>query len=225
MKQTNDLREENLLVTRVCAEKFWSEYNELTTTLNNISEQLSNIRRRSISRQYLDQEQEKLTQLTNEFTNNETKYNEIFETHCLQLVTLLANNEQEINDIQFSLIELGRQWNRLKIDLSICQIELSESIAKSDELNTKIENVSTWIEDKSSFTPNNVEADDELEHIRTFKEALENKYIDIISLKQDYIDIEHQNEHVPEDKPNVVEEQLVEIDSKWTQLKDKVQEQ
>ncbi|CAF4196928.1 unnamed protein product [Rotaria sordida] len=95
---------------------------------------------------------------------------------------------------------------------------------KSNELNTKLENVSTWFNDKSSFTTN-IGTNNELEDIRIFKEHLDDKYIDIINLKQDYTDIEQQNEFIIEEKPNIVEEQFVEIDSKWAQLKDKIQEQ
>ncbi|CAF2636953.1 unnamed protein product [Rotaria sp. Silwood2] len=224
MKQTNDLREENLLLTQVCANKFWSEYNELSTILNNISQQLSQIRPRSTSRQYLENEQEKYNQLVKDFSNNEIKYQEILQKYGLQLLTLISDNQQETDDIHRCLYELVQQWNQLQTDLNICQQELKQSMIKSDELNAKLENVSTWFDDKSSFTTN-IETNNEFEHIRTFKEHLDNKYIDIINLKQDYTDVEQQNEYVIQEKPNIVEEQFVEIDSKWTQLKDKIQEQ
>ncbi|CAF4590423.1 unnamed protein product, partial [Rotaria sp. Silwood2] len=167
MKQTNDLREENLLLTQVCANKFWSEYNELSTILNNISQQLSQIRPRSTSRQYLENEQEKYNQLVKDFSNNEIKYQEILQKYGLQLLTLISDNQQETDDIHRCLYELVQQWNQLQTDLNICQQELKQSMIKSDELNAKLENVSTWFDDKSSFTTN-IETNNEFEHIRTF---------------------------------------------------------
>ncbi|CAF4152601.1 unnamed protein product, partial [Rotaria sordida] len=224
MKQTNELREENLLLTQVCSNKFWSEYNELSIILNNISQQLLQIRPRSSSRQYLENEQEKYNQLIKDFSNNEIKYQDILQKYSLQLLTLISSNQQETDDIYRYLYELEQQWKHLEIDLNTCQQELTQSMIKSDELNTKLENVSTWFNDKSSFTTN-IGTNNELEDIRIFKEHLDDKYIDIINLKQDYTDIEQQNEFIIEEKPNIVEEQFVEIDSKWAQLKDKIQEQ
>jgi hypothetical protein len=95
---------------------------------------------------------------------------------------------------------------------------------KSVEFNSKLENVQIWFDDKSNLTTT-VENNDEFEHIRIFKEHLDNKYIDIINLKQDYTDIEQQNEYVIEEKVNLVEEQLIEMDSKWTHLNEQIQEQ
>ncbi|CAF1221360.1 unnamed protein product [Rotaria sordida] len=224
MKQTNELREENLLLTQVCSNKFWSEYNELSIILNNISQQLLQIRPRSSSRQYLENEQEKYNQLIKDFSNNEIKYQDILQKYSLQLLTLISSNQQETDDIYRYLYELEQQWKHLEIDLNTCQQELTQSMIKSNELNTKLENVSTWFNDKSSFTTN-IGTNNELEDIRIFKEHLDDKYIDIINLKQDYTDIEQQNEFIIEEKPNIVEEQFVEIDSKWAQLKDKIQEQ
>ncbi|CAF4468439.1 unnamed protein product [Rotaria socialis] len=228
MKQTNELREENLVLIQLCANKFWSECNELSTFLNDTSEKLLKIRRRSTSRHCLEEEQDKLNQLENDFSNHEIKFQEILQIHSLQLLNLLStNNQQETDDIYRCLHELEQQWNHVKTDLNTCQNDLLQSRIKSDELNAKLENVSTWIDDKSSFTTTTTQlnTNNELENIRTFKESLDNKYIDIVSLKQDYVDIEQQNECVIEENSSPVEEQFVEIDTKWIQLKDKVQEQ
>ncbi|CAF4196913.1 unnamed protein product [Rotaria sordida] len=154
MKQTNELREENLLLTQVCSNKFWSEYNELSIILNNISQQLLQIRPRSSSRQYLENEQEKYNQLIKDFSNNEIKYQDILQKYSLQLLTLISSNQQETDDIYRYLYELEQQWKHLEIDLNTCQQELTQSMIKSNELNTKLENVSTWFNDKSSFTTN-----------------------------------------------------------------------
>lgn len=224
MKEANALREESLLLTQACASTFWSEYNELLTNLNNISNQLSQIRRRSTSSQQLEQEKEKCDQLTKGLSDNQIKFQEILQTLSVQLLTLISNNQQETDDIQHCLHDLEQEWNRVALDLNNCQDELTQSIIKSAELNAKLENVSTWLEDTTSFTTN-IEKNNDLEHIKIFKEHLENKYIDIMNIKQDYTDIEQPNEHAAEEQKNLVEEQLVEIDSKWTQLNEKIQEQ
>jgi hypothetical protein len=218
MKQANDLCEENLLLTQSCANSFWSEYNELSLFLNNISQQLSQIHPRSTSREYIEHEQEKFNRLMNEFSTKQIKFQELLQKHSLQLLTLISTNQQETEDIQRYVNELEQEWNRIQTDLSICQTELSEAMMKSVDFNAKLESVSTWFDDASSLPTT-------IEHIRTFKEHLDNKYIDIVNLKQDYTDIEQQNEYITEEKTNLVEEQLVEIDSKWTQLNDKIQEQ
>jgi len=96
---------------------------------------------------------------------------------------------------------------------------------KSNEFNAKLESVSTWFDDTSSLTTDIQDKNNEFERIRTVKEHLDKKYMDIINLKQVYTDIEQENEYVTEEKANPVEEQFGEIDSKWTQLNDKIQEQ
>ncbi|CAF2835913.1 unnamed protein product [Rotaria sp. Silwood2] len=53
MKQANDIRTENLLLTQTCGNTFWSQYNELSTFLNNIDKQLLQIRPRSTSRVHI----------------------------------------------------------------------------------------------------------------------------------------------------------------------------
>jgi hypothetical protein len=217
MKQANDLREENILLTHKCANTFWSEYNELSLFLNHISAQLIQIRPCSTSCEYIEHEQNKYNQLATDFSNQQIKFQEFFQQHSLQLLNLILNNQQETEDIQRCIHELEQQLNRIQTDLTICQKELSEAMIKSVEFNSKLENVQIWFDDKSNLTTT-VENNDEFEHIRIFKEHLDNKYIDIINLKQDYTDIEQQNEYV-------IEEQLIEMDSKWTQLNEQIQEQ
>ena len=213
MKQTNDLREKNLLLTQSCANIFLTECNELSLFLNTISQQLSQIHPHSTSREYIEHEQDKYNQLLNEFLNKKDKFQEFLQQHSLQLLTLISSNQQETEDIQRYINDLEQQWNQIQTDLDLCQNELSQAMIKVVDFNAKLESVSTWFDDSSTLPTT-------IEHIRTFKEHLDNKYIDIVNLKQDYTDIEQ-----TEEKTNLVEEQLVEIDSKWTQLNDKIQEQ
>jgi len=224
MKQANDLREENILLTHKCANTFWSEYNELSLFLNHISAQLIQIRPCSTSCEYIEHEQNKYNQLATDFSNQQIKFQEFFQQHSLQLLNLILNNQQETEDIQRCIHELEQEWNRIQTDLTICHKELSEAMIKSVEFNSKLENVQIWFDDKSNLTTT-VENNDEFEHIRIFKEHLDNKYIDIINLKQDYTDIEQQTANIIEEKTNHVQEQFGEIDSKWMQLKDQIQEQ
>ncbi|CAF3411588.1 unnamed protein product [Rotaria sp. Silwood1] len=235
MKKANDIRTENLLLTQTCASTFWSQYNELSTFLNNIDKQLSQIRPRSTSREHIEHEKEKYNQLMNDFSTSEIKFKEILQQHGVLLLTLISNNQEETEDIQRNLNELEQEWNRIETNLHQCQNQLEQAMIESTEFNTKLERVSTWFDD-TSF-PLTMDNDNEFERIRIFKEHLDCKYLDIINLKQDYTDIEQhkqqrtdgtiqQDQHDMEEaeKTNLVEEQLINIDSKWTQLNDKIQE-
>ncbi|CAF4715060.1 unnamed protein product, partial [Rotaria socialis] len=95
MKQANDIRTENLLLTQACANTFWSEHGEISSFLNNISKQLSQIRPRSTSRDHIEHEREKFNQVIDDFSNNETKFKEILEQHGSILLTLVGNNPEE----------------------------------------------------------------------------------------------------------------------------------
>lgn len=226
MKQTNDLRAENLLLTQTCANTFWSQHSELSTFLNNISKQLSQIRPRSTSREHIEREKEKHDQLINEFSNHQPQFKEILEQHGSLLLTLMSSNPEETEDIRNNLNEIEQEWHRIENDLHTCQSQLEKAMIESAEFNSKLERVSTWFDD-TTF-PVSTDDNNEFERIRTFKEHLDCKYLDIVSLKQDYIDIE---QHMQTDdkkeraKTNVVEAQLNSIDTKWTQLNDKIQEQ
>jgi len=236
MKQANDIRTENLLLTQTCANTYWSQHNELSTFLNNIEKQLSQIRPRSTSREHIEREKDKYNQLANDLSMNEIKFQEILEQHSLQLLALISNNPEESEDIQRSVNELEQEWHRVQNNFKTCQNELDQAMIESAEFNSKLERVSTWFDD-TSF-PITIENNNEFERIRTFKEHLDCKYLDIVNLKQDYIDIEQhkqqqidgtikQVEHNKEEneKTNLVEQQLINIDSKWTQLNEKIQEQ
>jgi chromosome segregation ATPase len=226
MKQANDLHEENLLLIQTTANQFWSEYNELSIFLDNISKQLLEIHPCSTSYEYIEHEQEKYNQLITDFLNKQIKYQEFLQQYSLQLLTLISNNQQETEDIQCCIHELEQKWNRIQTDLNTCQNQLSEAMIKSAEFNAKLESVSTWFDETSSLTTT-IEDDNnnQFEHIRTVKENLDKKYMDIVNLKQDYTDIEQQNEYIMEEKTNLIQEQFEEIDLKWTQLNDKIQEQ
>ncbi|CAF4473955.1 unnamed protein product [Rotaria socialis] len=235
MKQANDIRTENLLLTQACANTFWSEHGEISSFLNNISKQLSQIRPRSTSRDHIEHEREKFNQVIDDFSNNETKFKEILEQHGSILLTLVANNPEEAEEVQHSLNELEQEWNRMETNLSRCQKQLEQAMIESAEFNSKLERVSTWFDDTT--IPISVEDNDEFERIRVFKEHLDCKYLDIINLKQDYTDIEqhkqqtdgtaiedNKNNTKEKEKTNIVELQLDNIDSKWAHLNDKIHE-
>ncbi|CAF1587078.1 unnamed protein product [Rotaria magnacalcarata] len=235
MKQANDIRTENLLLAQTCANTFWSEHGEISSFLNNISKQLSQIRPRSTSREHIEHEKEKFNQVINDFSNYETKFKEILEQHGSILLTLVANNPEEAEEVQHSLNELEQEWNRTETNLNTCQNQLEQAMIESAEFNSKLERVSTWFDDTT--IPISVEDNDEFERIRVFKEHLDCKYLDIINLKQDYTDIEqhkqqtdgttiedNKNNIKEKEKTNIVELQLDNIDSKWTHLNDKIHE-
>ncbi len=231
MKQANDIRTENLLLTQTCADTYWSQHNELSTFLNHMEKELADIRPRSTSREHIEREKEKYNQLANDFSNNEMKFKEILEQHSSQLLALIANNPEESEDIQRSVNELGQEWNRIQSNFQNCKNELEQAMIESAEFNSKLERVSTWFDDTSfNITP---ETNNEFERIRTFKEHLDCKYLDIVHLKQDYTDIEQSKQQRidqtikqdEQEKTNLVEQQLSSIDSKWTQLNDQIQEQ
>ena len=236
MKQANDIRTENLLLTQACANTFWTQHSELATFLDNVEKQLSQIRPRSTSREHIEREKHKYNQLVNDFTAQQTKFQEILHEQSLQLLTLIANNPEEIEEVQRNLHELEQEWNRIQTNFETCEQELQQAMVESAEFNSKLERVSTWFDDTS--VPTSVNDNDEFERIRTFKEHLDCKYLDIINLKQDYTDIEQRKQQslggkIPQDnrdmeeteKTNLVEEQLSNIDSKWNELNGKIQEQ
>ncbi|CAF1503793.1 unnamed protein product [Adineta steineri] len=219
MKQANDLREENLLLIQACTNIFWSEHNQLFTLLNHLSTKLKQIYPCSTSCEYIKHEQEKYNQLIDDFSNYKIKFQDFLQKHSLQLLTLISDNQQDTEDIKRSIYDVEQQWNHVQIDLNTCQNDLSQAMKKSIEFNSKLDNVSTWLNEKT-----NIENNNDFEQIRMFKEHLDDKYIDLINLKQDYTDIEQQNEHITKDKHHLVEEQLLQMDSKWLQLNDKMQE-
>jgi DNA repair exonuclease SbcCD ATPase subunit len=236
MKQANDIRTENILLTQACANTFWSQHTDLSTVLNKIEKQLLQIRPRSTSREHIEREKEKYQQLANEFSSHQIQFQEILNQHSSQLLSLISNNPEESEDIQRNLNELGQEWNRIQTNLNTCQNELQQAMFESAEFNSKLERVSTWFDD-TSF-PTTINDNNEFERIRTFKEHLDCKYLDIVNLKQDYTDIEQhkqqridgriqQDQHDMEEneKTNLVEEQLINIDSKWSQLNGKIQDQ
>ena len=235
MKQANDLRAENLLLTQACANQFWSEQHELSAALDAIDKQLGQIRPRSTSREHIEREKEKFQQLLEDFSKNEEKFREILEQHSVQLLTLIRSNPEESEDVQRSLNELEHEYRRIQNNFKTCQEELDQAMIESAEFNAKLERVSTWFDD-TSFQPV-IDDQDEFERIRTFKEHLDCKYLDIVHLKQDYTEIEQNKQQRSEpvvpptkqemeetEKNNLVEEQLGEMDSKWTQLNEKIQE-
>ena len=240
MKQANDLREENLLLTQACADRFWSERAELSAFLHQISAQLAEIHPNSTSPEHIQHEQEKYQQLFNDTSAHRMKFQEILQDHSLQLLALLSNNSDETHEIHRALQELEQQWNEVQTDLNNCGNELAQAMIKSTEFNAKLERVSTWFDDAAfpaalATVPAAVALENsaEFERIRTFKEHLDCKYIDMVHLKQDYTDIEHcqhideirQQEADEKEKATFVEEQLVSMDSKWTQLNGQIQEQ
>lgn len=235
MKQANELRKENLLLTQACANHFWSEQNELSAALDAIDKQLGQIRPRSTSREHIEREREKFQQLLNHFSGNEQKFREILEQNSVQLLTLIESNPEESEEVQRCLNQLEQEYHRIQNNFKTCQNELDQAMIESAEFNAKLERVSTWFDD----TPFQTATDDqnEFERIRTFKEHLDCKYLDIVHLKQDYTEIEQNKQERPEgaapsteiekeekEKTNLVEEQLGEMDSKWTQLNEKIQE-
>jgi hypothetical protein len=226
MRQANALQEENLLLTQTCAKQFWAEYHELSEFLDDTSRQLLEIRPCSTSREHIEHEQEKYNQLLKNFSSKQAKFQDILQQYSLQLLSFISNNQQETEDIQCCIHELEQKWYNTQTDFNTCQNQLSEARMKSTEFNTKLENVSTWFDETSSLTVSMEEdKNNDFEHIRTVKEHLDKKYLDIINLKQDYTDIQQEDGCIREEKANLVEEQFEEIDSKWTQLNDQVQEQ
>ena len=227
MKQANDLRMENLLLTQTCASQFWSEQNQITSRLEQIEKELSKIRPRSTSREHVEREREKFDELNKEYVENEEKLQNLLQQQSLQLLTLINNNPDECGDIQGCINELQQDSQRLEQQFRICRDELEQAMIESAEFNAKLERVSTWFDD-TSF-PIGIDENNEFERIRTFKEHLDCKYLDIVHLKQDFSDIEqNRGEHLdlPErSKTNLVETQLDQIDSKWSQLNEQIQEQ
>lgn len=219
MKQSNDLQGESLLLTQTITTQFWSEYTELSKFLDNISKELLEIHPCSTSSEHIEHEREKYNELITKFSNKQIKFREFLQQHSVQLLSLISNNQQETTDVQYSIHELEQKWNDVQRDLNICQQQLSQAMIKSSEFNAKLESVSTWFDETSSLpTTSKDNNNNDFEHIRTVKEDLDKKYMDIVNLKQDYTNIEQQNE-------SIIEEQFEEIDSKWTKLNDKIQEQ
>ena len=238
MKQANELRTENLLLTQACANQFWSEHHELSANLQAMGKELAEIRPRSTSREHIEREQDRYKQLLDDFSNNQQKFQEILEHSSAQLLTLISTNPDETEEIQRSLDDLKNEYQRVETHLHTCQNELERAMIESAEFNAKLERVSTWFDDTALDTTG--KANDEFERIRTFKENLDCKYLDIVNLRQDFTDIEHhrqqqqrvdeakrepEQKHVETVKTHLVEEQLDTIDSKWSQLNEKIQEQ
>lgn len=226
MKQANDIRTENLLLTQSSADTYWSQHNELSAFINHLGKDLADIHPRSATREHIEREKEKFNQLTTEFADNELKFKELLEEHSSKLLALICNNPEESEDIQRSVTELVDEWTQVQSNLRHRQNELNQAMIESAEFNSKLEQVSNWFDDTSFNT--SPDANNEFDRIRTFKEHLDCKYLDIVHLKQDYTDIEQPKiDSIPseqEEKVNLVEEQLNNIDVKWTQLNEKVQE-
>jgi len=225
MKQANDIRTENLLLTQTCANTYWSEHTELSKYLEQIEQDLSKIRTRSTSHEHIEREKSKFIQLTNEFEQQHLKYRQILDEHSSQLLTLIENNIEECQDVQRSRNDLENEWIRVQQHFHTCQQDFDQAMIESAEFNSKLERVSNWFDD-ASIPPTAANDTNEFERIRTFKEHLDCKYLDIVNLKQDYTDIEQakQPDKIDDDRTNVVEQQLTTIDTKWSQLNEQIQE-
>ena len=238
IEQATDLRDENLILTQACVERFWSMHDDLMIFLNDAAQQLLEIHPTSTSREHIEREQEKYQRLSDLSSQQRLKFDEIIEQHSVQLLTLVGDNPEESAVIDQSLDELKEQWHRVQTDLKACEQELAQAMMKSTAFNAQLERVATWLDDASFATTTVAEGkenNDELEHIRNFKEHLDGKYLDIVHLKQDYTAIEPFKQHAMNgtspsqaenaEKSKFVEDQLTVIDSKWSQLNGQIQDQ
>jgi len=88
MKQTNDLRQENLLLTHIHAAQFWSQYEILRQLLEQIDDQ-----------DLITNNKPLFEQFTNELTN--------------KLIELIKDNQQEVQRIEFYRKKIEDKWNEI----------------------------------------------------------------------------------------------------------------
>lgn len=88
MKQTNDLRQENLLLTHIHAAQFWSQYEILRQLLEQIDDQ-----------DLITNNKPLFEQFTNELTN--------------KLIGLIGDNQQEVQRIEFYRKKIEDKWNEI----------------------------------------------------------------------------------------------------------------
>lgn len=88
MKQTNDLRQENLLLTHIHAAQFWSQYEILRQLLEQIDDQ-----------DLITNNKPLFEQFTNELTN--------------KLIELIKDNQQEVQRIEFYRKKIENKWNEI----------------------------------------------------------------------------------------------------------------
>jgi chromosome segregation ATPase len=228
MKQAVDRREDNLVLIQTCAERFWIAHQELLAFIDDSFQRLTRIDSDSKSC-------EDCQRLRHDLSERHDKFKDIFEQHSAHLLELITSNENESNDIRRCLDELRHEWNRLQVDVQTCEDELERAGQQWTLFNTQLKLVTNWFDDVSlTSEPVRAETTDELERIRSFKEHLDCKYLDLVHLKQDYqyIDMLHLS---AVDNSNCscsdqvlslhVEDQLNTIDCKWTQLNGRLQEQ
>ncbi|CAF0917768.1 unnamed protein product, partial [Didymodactylos carnosus] len=149
----------------------------------------------------------------------------------------LCQNDLDKDDIHRSIKELDHEWSDIKLKLDNCQLELETSMTKSIEFNKKLDNVSIWFDNIEQLAPflrqddeSQLIVDESFEQIRTAKDHLDCKYLDIIHLQQDYTDIlqkRSDDDYLPEiqmKQENIIHEQLSSIDAKWNQINEQIQE-
>ena len=134
MKQANDLRDENLVLTQSCAERFWSMRDDLMIFLHDTSEQLREIHPTSTSREHIEREQEKYQQLLNAGSQQRIKFDELMDQDSVQLLTLIDHNPEDSAVIYHSLDELKEQWNRVQTDLQACEQGTGSSDHEIDDI-------------------------------------------------------------------------------------------
>lgn len=223
MKRANDLRRENLLLTESCATKFWSDQSDLSSSFDRLQRALNELRPRSTSEEHIHGENEKFHRLFDEFLVEEEKLRFLLHHDAVQLLSLISANRTECEEIEQSVQQLKDDCQHLRDLFERSKNEIDRAMIESAEFNGKLQKVSNWFDDPSISSAINDE--NQFEHIRTFKEHLDCKYFDLIHLKQDFNDIEQRRNSIEEDKVKFVEEQLEQIDTKWSELNGKVQEQ
>lgn len=207
IKEENQSRQEFLQSILSSAEGFWRSFEFFSEFLNRVDENLSKIDLKHST------SGESLQILRNELIRENVDFEDFLDRQFSDLISLIEKNSKQKEEIHRCVDELSKRWKQIDENLKTAQ----DKTVKFNVLTNEVERVVNWFEDVSLAEINNVmERNDNFDFLRTFKENLSWKYLDLVHLRQDFCDL---------DENQLNENQWTNVDSKWNHLNDQIQEQ
>lgn len=141
MRQTNDLREDQLFLIQTLAERFSSSYQRFVNFVNRTSDELA----QRIPDGNLDDEEIQFQHLLRTISQERKAFETFLTNETLQLLTLIAANREETEEIHRNIDQLKQMWNRLDNEVKLCEKRFYEANLTSKIINEKIREQKTFI--------------------------------------------------------------------------------
>lgn len=134
MRQTNDLREDQLFLIQTLAERFSLSYQRFINFVNRMTDELA----QRIPDGNLDDEEIQFQHLVRTISQERKAFETFLTNETLQLLTLIATNRDETEEIHRDIDQLKQMWNRLDNEVKLCEKRFYEANLTSKIVNEKI---------------------------------------------------------------------------------------